>query len=388
MGEAPLRSPLPKTLRLSGMNASSHYGRVRMMRKSRRQFLASTAGSLAAGLLYPVLRAARADVAAVVAAFNWPSRTIHLAPDPDQSTPPVVTAVRVHRNGEWLATAGDDHIVRVFSLVDGKQIHRMDKHTDWVRTVDYSPSGKQLASAGNDRFIHLWDAETGKWEAELEGHEQAIAQVRYSHGGKLLATAGFQKHVHLYDIEKRKLLHELAGTCPDMRAVAFAPNDELLAVGGRCGTIRTFDTASGEKIRDVAAHKQRIRALAFSQDGNYLASAGEDRTIHITPTDSKTKPYALDVRPVKFMSLVFYGPHQLAVSGSDNIVRLWDVQERQELGVLLGHTGTVSALDSLGKTLISAGYDTTVRIWTVTDQIAAKPGQRVGARKETETRKK
>ena len=51
-------------------------------------------------------------------------------------------------------------------------------------------------------------------------------------------------------------------------------------------------------------------------------------------------------------------------------------------------SGTVAALDSLGKMLISAGYDTTVRIWTVTEQIAAKPGQRVGARKETETRKK
>ncbi len=338
------------------MNASSHYGRVRMMRKSRRQFLASAAGSLAAGLLYPVLRPARADVVvAAAAAFNWPSRTIHLAPDPDQSTPPVVTAVRVHRGGEWLATAGDDHLVRVFSLADGKQIHRLDKHTDWVRTVDYSPSGKQLASAGNDRFIHLWDAETGKWEAELDGHEQAIAQVRYSHGGKLLATTGFEKHVHLYDIENRKLLHELVAPCSDMRAAAFNPDDGLLAVGGRCGTIRTFDAASGEKVRDVAAHKQRIRALAFSQDGRYLASVGEDRTIHITPTDAKTRPYALDIRPVKFMSLVFYGPHHLAVSGSDNIVRLWDVQERQELGVLLGHTGTVAALDSLGKMLISAG---------------------------------
>jgi hypothetical protein len=58
-----------------------------------------------------------------------------------------------------------------------------------------------------------------------------------------------------------------------------------------------------------------------------------------------------------------------------------------ELDAAWAH-GTVAALDSLGKMLISAGYDTTVRIWTVTEQIAAKPGQRVGARKETETRKK
>ena len=332
----------------------------------------------------------RAGLAAKVAAFNWPSRTIHLAPDPDRSTPPVVTTVRTHRDGHQLATAGDDHVVRIFSLADGQQIHRLSKHSDWVRAIDYSPSGKQLASAGNDRYVHLWDAQTGKWEAQLDGHEQAIAHVRYSHGGKYLASVGFQKHLHLYDIKEQKLLHELEAPCADMRAAAFSPSDELLAVGGRNGTIRIYDAASGEKIRDVPAHKQRLRALAFSQDGKFLASAGEDRVIHITPTDSEERPYALDVRPVKFMSLVFYGPHHLAVSGSDNVVRLWDVKERQELGVLLGHTGTVAALDCLGKMLISAGYDTTVRIWTVTDAIAAEPiapGRRVGARKEAETRK-
>jgi WD40 repeat protein len=361
-----------------------------MMRTSRRQFLASAAGSLAAGMILAGGRAARADVVATAAAFNWPSRTIHLEPDPDRTTPPVVTTVRIHRDGKWLATAGDDHLVRIFSLADGHQIYRLSKHTDWVRTVDFSPSGKQLASAGNDRFVHLWNTESGEWEAQLDGHEQAIAHVRYSHNGKYLATTGFQTHLHLYDIEERKLLHELEAPCSDMRGAAFSPDDKLLAAGGRCGTIRIYNSASGEKLRDVAAHKQRIRALAFSQDGNFLASAGEDRTIHITPTNAKAQTYALDIRPTKFMSLVFYGPHQLAVSGSDNVVRLWDVKERQELGILLGHTGTVAALDSLGKMLISAGYDTTVRIWTVTDAIAAEPigpGRRVGTRKEAETRK-
>ncbi len=316
---------------------------------------------------------------------------IQLSPDPDQNTPPVVTAVRVHRDGEWLATAGDDHIVRVFSLADGKQIQRLVKHTDWVRAVDYSPSGKELASAANDRAIHLWDAASGEWIAELGAQQQAVVHLRYSHDGKQLAAAGFQKQIHLYDVEGRKLANELAAPCPDMRAVAFSPDDAQLAAGGRCGTIRIYDAASGDKLRDVRAHQQRIRALAYSPDGQFLASVGEDRTIHITPTDVETKPYALDIRPVKFMSLVYYGPHHLAVGGSDNIVRLWDVRERQELGLLLRHTGTVAALDCLGKMLVSAGYDTTVRIWTVTDHIAAEPigpGRRIGTRKEAETWKK
>lgn len=352
------------------------------MRKSRRKFLIGAASTLAAGFHWARHGAACGGVVATAAAFNWPSRTIHLSPDHDQDRPPVVTALRIHRAGQWLATAGDDHIVRVFSLANGKQVHRLDKHADWVRAVDFSPSGRQLASAGNDRSIHLWDAVSGKWEAELPRHEQAVTQLRYSHDGNLLAAAGFEKKLRLYAMDSRTLVHELAGPCPDMRAIAFSPSDELLAAGGRCGTIRLYDRASGKKVRDIPAHKQRIRALAFSPSGEFLASTGEDRTIHIIPIGADAKPYTLDIRPVKFMSLVFYGPEHLAVAGSDNLVRLWDVKSGEELGLLIGHTGTVAALDCLGKMLVSAGYDTTVRIWTVTDNIAgaAEPAKRIGKR--------
>ncbi len=340
-----------------------------MMRLGRRQFFASSAAIVLAGTAAST-RSALGETVATAATYNWPSRSIQLAPDPDQLKPPVVTAVRIHKDAQWLATAGDDHVVRVFRLSDGMQAHRMVKHTDWVRAVDYTPDGATLASGGNDRCIFLWDAITGEWKSQLARHEQAIANLRFSNRGLLLASAGFQDSIHLYDLPSSKLAHTIKAPCRDMRALAFSRDDAVLATGGRCGTIRLVDTASGQKTRDIAAHKLRIRAIAFSPDTQFLASTGEDRTIHIQPLDEGAAGYRLDIRPVKFMSLVFYGPHHLAAAGSDNLVRLWDVKERRELGLLAGHTGTVAALDCLGKMLVSAGYDTTVRIWTVADNIA------------------
>ena len=63
-------------------------------------------------------------------------------------------------------------------------------------------------------------------------------------------------------------------------------------------------------------------------------------------------------------------------------MRLWNVAEQREIGILPGHTGSVAALECQGKTLISAGYDTTVRIWSIADHVAggaSEPG-RVGTR--------
>jgi len=177
-----------------------------------------------------------------------------------------------------------------------------------------------------------------------------------------------------------------------MRTVAFAPSDAELAAGGRCGTIRFCSTSSGHVIRDIRAHRQRVRALTFSADGEYLASTGDDRTVHILPLADGATSSTLPARQAKVQALVFYGPRQLAVAGSDNLIRLWDVAEQRETGVLAGHTGTIAALECQGKVLISAGYDTTVRVWSIADHVAGAETLplRVGrpARMETVPRKR
>ena len=356
------------------------------MRLSRRRFVQVSCASAVAGVVLsqsPARAEFTVEATAANSTVNWPSRAIQLPPDDGQLKPPVVTAVRLHRDGQMLATAGDDHLVRVWNLADGKRLQRLDGHIDWVRAIDYSPDGKWLASAGNDRRILLWDAATGALGRELAKHEQAIAGLRFSHDSSRLATVGFSGSVRIYDVLQGTLVLERTAPCQDMRTVAFSPDDAVFACGGRSGAIRLLSTSQGEMLRDVVAHRQRIRAIAFSPDGSFLASAGEDRQVHIVPTAHEASSYRLPARPCKVMALVFYGPHLLATAGSDNQIRLWDVAEKNEIGILSGHTGSVAALDCQDGVLVSAGYDTTIRIWTIGDRIAGDKSpaeKRVGTR--------
>lgn len=318
--------------------------------------------------------------AAEAPAVNWPSRAIPLPPDDEEHKPPVVTALRLHRDGRRLATAGDDHRVRVWDLDEGRLLFRLEGHADWVRTVDYAPDGQWLASAGNDRQVLLWDALRGTSLGVLAAAEGAIAAIRFTSDGKLLALAGFEDQMRLFDTASRQLLMRLPAPGDDMRAVAIAPGDRLLAVGGRSGVVRLWELPQGELVRDLAVHRQRIRSLVFSPDGSYLASSGEDRTIHVLSLGSGAG-FHLPLRPAKVLALAWLGPQQLAAAGSDNLIRLWDVTTRQEIGCLRGHTGSVAALDCRGTVLVSAAYDTTVRVWEIRDRIAgpgAEPAGRVG----------
>ena len=41
-------------------------------------------------------------------------------------------------------------------------------HSDWVRSVAFSPDGKRVASGSDDRLVKIWDTETGD---EVSSHE-------------------------------------------------------------------------------------------------------------------------------------------------------------------------------------------------------------------------
>ncbi|QDU25164.1 WD domain, G-beta repeat [Anatilimnocola aggregata] len=341
----------------------------------RRRFLLAAAATLSSPWLLPLssAQAQAPGITDISARLDWPARVVQLKADPDELTPPVITALEIHREGQVIATAGDDHIVRIYSLNDGSQVQRLEAHADWVRTIDYSLDGSLLASAGNDRRVLLWPTTADPKPRQFVVHEQAIASVKFSDDATKLAVVGFEQAVRLYRVSDGELLWQAAGPCNDLRTVVFAPDQKSVAVAGRCGSIRLLSVADGRVIRDFVAHKQRVRALEFSPDGSFLASVGEDRTIHIQPLSDGAVGKNLPQRPVKVLSATFYAPGKLAVGGSDNLVRLWDVIKHEEVGLLTGHTGSVAALGAKGTMLASAGYDTTLRLWTITENIAGAP---------------
>ncbi len=303
-----------------------------------------------------------------------PSQVIEVDRRPSSDKPPVITAVAIVSGGGQVATAGDDHVVRIWSTTTGRIEQTLKGHSDWVRSLAFSPDGQTLVSAGDDRRVILWQVSSGKPLLQLPPHPRAIYGVAFSPDGALLAAVGFEHKVRIYNARTGTQVKDLEGPGTDLRSVVFSPDGRQLAVAGRSGQIRVWAMPSGTIQLEIAAGLGRLRTLAYLPAGDKLVSAGEGRVISLWDAHTGQQAYKFSCPSGKVLSMTVCGENLIATCGSDNVVRIWNWQTQAEADRMLGHTGSVAALafDPASGMIISGSFDTTVRVWKPNLASAAK----------------
>lgn len=301
-------------------------------------------------------------------------RTIEVEPGNDQAEPPVLSCAALSPDGRTVAAAGDDHYVRLWTVADGKLVAQWHEHTDWIRSIAYSPSGKQLLTAGDDHRVLQWEVATGKVLFDVTNLGGVVHKAAYLPDGKQIAFTGFDGKIRLANSADGVASNELIGSGDDLRGLTISPNGERLAAAGRDGVIRVWSLVDRKQTAEIPAHRMRIRVLSFSTDGERLLSAGDDRKFYLWNVDG-TREATLPSPPGRLMAGTFLGRDRIAVGGSDNIIRILDLTTKRELRQLVGHSGSIAALDFYPDTsmLVSSSFDTSLRLWRTGDDDARRP---------------
>jgi WD40 repeat protein len=149
----------------------------------------------------------------------------------------------------------------------------------------------------------------------------------------------------------------------------------LAAAGGapgESGEVERFTWPEGIMTRDDASHADLVHAVAWRDDGAAFATAGADGLVLVHWSDGREPPRSLEGHSRAVLAAGFVG-RTLVTAGLDQSVRVWDVEAGRVLRSLNNHTAAVVGLavrpDSPGAGLPMAatvGSDRTCRLWQPT----------------------
>jgi WD40 repeat protein len=280
-----------------------------------------------------------------------------------------VHAMALVPHTELVALGCEDRTIKLLHTGHVQVTKQLSGHTPaetW--SLAFAPDGRTLASAGDDHQVRLWDPMTGQQRKVLAGHTSLVTAVAYSRDGKTLASASYDGSVKLWDVANGSLINALPAPEQKLRCLALSPDGNIVAAGTRTtqsGEVRLWDIRTGRALPSLGGHEKTVRGVAFSPDGSLLASASEDGKIRWWYTATwELKGQAHDTHPVDCLAFAPDGKTLVAGNGSGTI-RSWEMPSGREKATFRGHLGEVfSVAFSLdGRTLSSASYDKTVRLW-------------------------
>ena len=156
-----------------------------------------------------------------------------------------------------------------------------------------------------------------------------------------------------------------------VQSLAFSPRADLLASGG-FRTVKLWRRAPYARLSETDLGVMSD-VLATSSDARWFASGDSNGSIRLLDVTSPQELRLLEGHAGGLTALVFSGDGRWLVSAAADNLRIWNVAEGRQVGQLAVPAAQVLAVLDEGKQIITTGTDNIIRVWAAPDLAAAGP---------------
>jgi WD40 repeat protein len=294
----------------------------------------------------------------------WPSPAIVATATP-------VCSIAFSWIGTDLAVGCEDGTIQIWNQRTGNT-HIFSDHTGTVTCLQYSRSC--LASASQDHSVRLWSCTDYSSVAVLQGHERTVHTLAFSNDGSRVASAGWHGTIILWQTDTGECLQELNAHSIWVKSLGFSNSGKALYSASEDNTIRMWNLSTTSNANNGSPEIYHFitsaEAVAFSQDGNLFAiSRGSDNSIDVFAAKDQTLVQKCQGHHSSgILALTFSkNSRKLASSSSEGMIHVWDLERiptdnagatNNDADVLLFHSDDVYALAfHPDATMLASGSD-------------------------------
>lgn len=311
-------------------------------------------------------------------------------------------------DGAIVATGSSDQFVKLWDAKTYKEIRTLQGHTGQILCLAVRPDNSAIVSGAADNTLRMWDIPQPDPLHLFEGHTAAIRHAVVSPNGRSALSVGADKSVYVWDLDNRKIAAMWEGHTAEVLRAAYRSDNNLVATGDATGTVIYWNVVTGKPQTLVGAHVGPISGLEFHPNNQQLISTGHDGLLKIwqlpivaprtigeydaavrcvaVTSDSQTAVVssgtavqvfgvangqlvrALEGLP-ESTGCVAVSPNNttVAAAGENGIVKLWNLADGADRGMMAGHQGAVNdvVFHPDNAQVATAGEDGTVRLWRV-----------------------
>ncbi|HRW09654.1 MAG TPA: WD40 repeat domain-containing protein, partial [Caldilineaceae bacterium] len=252
-----------------------------------------------------------------------------------------INSVALRPHSTQLATAGDDHTVRIWNLARKECVAILREHAADVRTLAYSSQGNLLASAAGDGIIHVWRVDQwGHHQLQQTIHEASASEVlTFSADEKSLIYSLVGNTIVLWDFEQGEPLQRATNASAAAWALDLDATERRMVTGHLDGAIHLWaltDRRLATPPRPLGHHKQAvIHTIRFNPAGDFVVSGGLDSALYVWDPATGATLHQLDVFNDGVNDMRFLPKSNILLAACfDGAVRIYDVKHGSLLATL------------------------------------------------------
>jgi len=296
-----------------------------------------------------------------------------------------VNGLSFTKKGDKIASVSDDATIRVWEPLTATEIATLIGHSESVLAAGFS-STNQIATASADRSLKIWDIGIEPQEDQssasygqpqdsekeivegIRGHNGPINHLSISNNGNYLLTVSDDKTAAIWDLTRnvriRTLTHDSNSAFKSCQWTSDGRNFVLAADSGQ---VLVYDTRSGKMEREACRHASPATSVSINSNGWQVLSGGWDNVVLASDLRKTTPVPARYSGHTDWITSVAVAPHVGTVvsAGWDTNLRVWSSTASSK--ILSGHTATVTsvAISPDNRLIASGSYDSTVKLWNI-----------------------